>query len=365
MQVGDMNVLSLFDGLGGGRIALDRAGIKVDNYFASEIDKYAITVAKHNYPDIIHLGDVRDWRNWDLPKIDLLIGGSPCQSFSFAGRRNGMSTGNIEVTSLEQYESLKADGVEFDGQSYLFWEYVAVLRHYKPRWFLLENVRMAKKWRTIITRELGIDPVEINSALVSAQNRRRLYWTNIGARYNLLGHPCCGIAQPSDRKIFLPDILEDDVAEPVVSYLKSGFPNTPGVNYDKSPTFVSTAVIYQRPHGFNKGGIVDSGKSSTLTQSSWYKNNFVIRNKSKSVRVGGRGSNDRHEWDNVDEYGLRKLTPLECERLQTLPDNYTVVPGISGTQRYKMIGNGWTIDVIAYILSYLKSNNRSNYAFRI
>ena len=151
-----LNVLSLFDGMSCGRLALERAGIKVNNYFASEIDKYAIQVAKHNYPNTQHIGDVTKVKASELPKIDLLIGGSPCQSFSNAG-----------------------NGTGFDGKSGLFYEYVRLLKECKPKYFLLENVKMKKQWQDIISKELGVEPIKINSNLVSAQNRERLYWTNI------------------------------------------------------------------------------------------------------------------------------------------------------------------------------------------
>ncbi len=374
-----MNVLSLFDGLGGGRIALERAGIQIDNYFASEVDKYAIKVATTNHPDIIELGDVRNWRKWDLPKIDLLIGGTPCQSFSMAGRRNGMSAGNIEVTSLEQYEQLKADGIEFDGQSYLFWEYVAVLRHYKPRLFMLENVHMAKKWEHVITRALNINPVMINSSLVSAQNRKRLYWTNIGAGVDLHGNPYNSIPQPKDKGILLKDVLEDDVTEYIVySNIYGGFgEDKPREAKNKSVTIRANSGGGSIPSVVSrgkdvvenamKGRYVDNGATKQVIETRKDdKSNAIttarmdtlvsIRQKSKTVRVGGRQSNDRHEWDSIDDNHSRRLTVLECERLQTLPDNYTAVDGISNTQRYKMIGDGWTIDVVAHIFSFVGSN---------
>ena len=273
-----MNVLSLFDGMSCGQIALDKLGIPVKHYFAAEIDKYAIQVAKSNYPDMVHLGDVkqiqtvRGWKPEDPycmldefnfgHKIDLLIGGSPCQGFSFAGKQ------------------LNFD----DPRSQLFFEYVRLLKKLKPKYFLMENVKMKKESMDIITEYLGVEPVEINSNLVSAQNRKRLYWTNI---------PTDGL--PEDKGIMLKDILEpveqiDDV--------------------------------------------------------------YYYRDKSKCVRSGGRLSYDRHEWDSVDTHHIRKLTVTECERLQTVPDGYTC--GVSNTQRYKMLGNGWTVDVVKHIFEGLK-----------
>ena len=175
-----MNVLSLFDGLSCGRIALDKANIKYDNYFASEIDKHSISVSMKNYPTTIQLGSVLDLDTSKLDKIDLLIGGSPCTNFSVAGKGNGMiTTDNQELLSLDDYLELKQKGFQFKGQSYLFWEYVRILRETKPKYFLLENVKMKKKWEDLISNELGVKPVLINSNLFSAQNRQRLYWTNI------------------------------------------------------------------------------------------------------------------------------------------------------------------------------------------
>lgn len=208
-----MNVLSLFDGMSCGQQALERAGIKVDNYFASEIDKHAIKVTMANYPDTIQLGSVLDVDGYKLPKIDLLIGGSPCQSFSFAGKRKGMSTKcETEILTLDQYLQLKNDGFEFEGQSYLFWEYMRILKEVKPKYFLLENVMMGEKWERILSKAIGVNPIEINSALVSAQNRRRLYWTNIGmVPGGLFGDSTSIIKQPKDKGILLKDILESEV----------------------------------------------------------------------------------------------------------------------------------------------------------
>ena len=174
-----MQVLSLFDGMSCGQIALQKAGVKVDQYYASEIDKYAIKVAKANYPDMIHLGDVTQVMSKYLPKIDLLIGGSPCQGFSFAGKQL-----NFE-----------------DPRSRLFFEYIHLLNKLKPKYFLLENVRMKQESQDIITRYMGVDPVMINSSTVSAQNRKRLYWTNIP------------FDVPKDKNILLKDILEDGVTD--------------------------------------------------------------------------------------------------------------------------------------------------------
>ena len=215
----EFNVLSLFDGCSGGQQALERINKKVNTYYASEIDKHAIKVTMSNYPNTIQLGSVTEVDVSKLKPINLLIGGSPCQSFSFAGKRKGMSTkDNIEILTLEHYLELKSQNFEFEGQSYLFWEYIRILtdiRKYNPDVkFLLENVMMGEKWQKILTRAIGINPIEINSALVSAQNRRRLYWTNIGAEQDgLFGDLKCMIPQPKDKGTLLKDILEPEVDE--------------------------------------------------------------------------------------------------------------------------------------------------------
>lgn len=374
-----INVLSLFDGKSCGQLALERKGIKVNKYFASEIDKPAQIVSKANYPNTIYLGDVRNIKTEDLPKIDMLIGGSPCQSFSFAGKQNGMSTtDNIKITTLAQYLKLKEEKFEFEGQSYLFWEYIRILKAVKPQYFLLENVLMAKHWETIISRTLGINPIMINSALVSAQNRKRLYWTNISTvKEGMFGDVVCGISQPKDRRILLKDILEDGsnkVGRITGRYLvdgkrQDGKMKTAGLTTqrieprldNKSGTITTVGkdnVVLkpQKLYNVNPSGNGMNGwvydietKSPTLTTNKG--EGIKIRDKSKCVRSSGRGSFDRHEWDWISDCHFRKLTPLECERLQTLPDGYTDY--VSNSQRYKMIGNGWTIEVIAHILGHL------------
>jgi len=278
-----MKILSLFDGMSAGRIALERAGFEVEEYYASEIDKYAVQVSKDNYPDIIHIGDVTQVSYKDgvlhtqfgsyQTDIDMVIGGSPCQSFSVAGKGKG-----------------------FDGSSGLFYEWVRILREVNPKYFLLENVCMKKEWENVITQEVGVSPIMINSSLVSAQNRKRLYWTNIE-----------GITQPKDKGILLRDILENFI-------------------FDKEPYYI--VFNSNRPKNYK------SDKSMCLVTSGG--------SKTKGVGI----SDDSGMW--------RKLTPIECERLQTLPDNYT--EGVSNSQRYKMIGNGWTVDIISWIFSFISAN---------
>lgn len=346
-----MNVLSLFDGISCGRVALDRAGINVKNYYASEIDKYAIKISEANYPSIDRLGDVTNWKSWDIDwkSIDLLIGGSPCQGFSFAGHQLAFD----------------------DPRSALFFEFVDILNHIKklnPKVkFLLENVRMAKEHENVISYYLGCEPELINSSLVSAQNRERLYWSN------------WHIEQPKDLGIILADIIEDGFVDRDKSHCIDA-------NYAKGGNLKSyfdkgrrqLVFIQQRARGNNKGGLFYE-KAPTLTSNSWESNNHLVlvgtadlkgndsirRIYSKSGKSpalttmqGGhrepkiQTSKGLSYGKGKDKYGntiyWRKLTPVECERLQTLPDGYTA--HVSNSQRYKALGNGWTVDVIAGIL---------------
>lgn len=212
-----IRVLSLFDGMSCARIALKELGVKVDTYYASEIDKHAIAQTQKNFPDTIQLGDVTKVNAKELGHIDLLVGGSPCTNFSFAGRRNGMNTTtNEEIYTLDRYLELKEQGFQFDGESFLFWEYMRILhevRETNPNvFFFLENVEMGEKWESVLTQAIGIPGVHVNSALVSAQNRRRIYWTNIRTKMQgLLRKVVPDIPQPEDKGIYLQDILEDEV----------------------------------------------------------------------------------------------------------------------------------------------------------
>ena len=219
-----MIVLSLFDGMSCGQIALRELGAKVDRYYASEVDKYAIQQTQLNFPDTVQLGDVRNINARTLGHVDLLMGGSPCQSFSFAGKRAGMSTKqNEEIYTLDRYMELKRAGFEFEGQSYLFWEYIRILhelREANPNvYFLLENVEMGKKWEAVLSEAIGVQGVHINSALVSAQIRKRIYWTNIRTEVRG-GLIYSDIPQPGDRDLLLRDILEDDADIDERYYLK-------------------------------------------------------------------------------------------------------------------------------------------------
>ena len=317
-----MNVLSCFDGMGCARIALDRLGIPVNNYYAAEIDKYAMQIAAKNYPDIQHVGDITKLNASDFDEpIDLIIGGSPCQGFSFAGKQ------------------LNFD----DPRSKLFFEFVWLYYELKPKYFLLENVRMKQECQDVISKYLGVEPVAINSNLVSAQNRHRLYWTNI---------PFLG--QLEDKGIMLRDILLDDAQEPMLSNIYGGFgEKKPRVHYDKSvtirtasggghiPSLIHTQKALDYMNREVKGGRthwdfkhhhdIQDGKSSCITAN-------IYKGVPYNVLV--------------DAKCIRKLHPVECERLQTVPDNYT--EGVSNTQRYKMLGNGFTVDVICHLLRGLK-----------
>ena len=418
-----MNVLSLFDGMSCGRIALERLGIKVDNYYASEIDKYAIQVSQANYPDIIQVGDITELDLSTLPKIDLIMGGSPCQGFSFAGKQLAFD----------------------DPRSALFFEFVRCVKELKPKYFLLENVRMKKEYLDIISEHMGVEPIMINSALVSAQNRVRYYWTNIP-----------GIEQPEQRGIVLRDILETNTSneylagENLQKNYKGG--NQLNPNYKSQANTIhdtegKSGTICAGTHGYANGYVKDfdknlskmttkddksfcltsnyhgaiaensierkqrtmiptdkplhigtavdikghdqikrvyseDGKSPTLTtcgdghrepkvvagafRGRYYKDGVrqdqfgSVAGKTKQMLELRKDEKTNTvttvQKDNVltkDNVYWRKLTPVECERLQTVPDNYT--NHVSNTQRYKMLGNGWTIETIAHILKNMET----------
>lgn len=390
-----MNVLSLFDGMSCGQIALDQLGIEVDNYYASEIDKWAIKVAKKNYPNMIHIGDVTEVKSGDVPKIDLLLGGSPCQGFSFAG-----------------------DQLAFDDpRSALFFEYVRLLKELKPKYFLLENVRMKKEFQDIISEFLGVEPIMINSSLLSAQNRVRLYWTNIP-----------NIRQPEDRGILLKDVLVPGLDGDRECQVRT---EVQEFSADTECHHVATASDING-HDCIKRIYADGGKAPTLNActggnrepkvlvgrivgrkinpktgrrddynpdlkavqrleprldeksgclTTVQKDNVVVLKVPEATKKGyievkdgdcfdwthpnsktrrGRQMKDKSNCLTVSGYDFRqyvhpsyrKLTPLECERLQTVPDEYT--DGVSNSQRYKMLGNGWTVSVIKHILGEMK-----------
>lgn len=356
------NVLSLFDGMSCGQQALERAGIKVDNYYASEIDKYAITVTMANYPDTKQLGSVIDVDGHSLPKIDLLIGGSPCQSFSFAGKRKGMSTKDEqEILTLDHYLQLKSEGYEFEGQSYLFWEYMRLLNEVKPTYFLLENVMMGEKWEKILSKAIGVNPIEINSSLLSAQNRRRLYWTNIGMQpQGLFGDLDSIIKQPKDKGILLKDILESQVdekyylSESAINYINRDKRNLAFQMDEYDNKSLCITAVFHKQIPYNQIVVHNSQKRNPNRPS--IKENKNAGGSGPLSRIDGKTYCLDSQQSNIIEIlassQIRKLTPIECERLQTVTDNYT--NHVSDTQRYKMLGNGWTVDVIAHIFGYIK-----------
>jgi len=295
-----MNVLSLFDGISGARIALEKLNIPIKNYYASEIDKYAIKVSKENYPDTIHLGDIKNIKASDLPKIDLLIGGSPCQDLSNA--QNGLG--------------LKGE------KSRLFYEYVRLYKEINPTYFLLENVK--NKWGDLMSEIIGVDFVEINSAYFSAQSRPRYYWTNI----NIPPIP------QEHHKYVLTDILEKNIDEKYY-FKKDGLSEFIEANlcFDKTPTKDGIVKLFDVP----KTIINDNERQRRI---------YALNSKSPTVLA--RSDTTKI----IDTNRIRKLTPLECERLQNIPDNYT--SSCSDTQRYKMIGNGFNVNTIVHILKGLE-----------
>ena len=289
-----INVLSLFDGSSCGQVALERSGIRTRNYFASEVDKWAEKIAWKNYPKTVSIGDVNFVSGIQLPSIDLILAGSPCQGFSFAGKQLAFD----------------------DPRSALFFEFLRVLeecRKYNPSVkFLLENVRMKQEHQDVISKYLGVQPVAINSSLVSAQNRYRLYWCN------------WDITQPEDKGILLKDVLVEGFGNQAMT----GVRTCTLKEYDDAALCHHVATADDiNGNDILKRVYKDTGKSPTLNTMS-----------------GG----NREPKVLVDKGTYRPLLPIEMERLQTLPDNYT--EGVSNTQRKKMLGNGWTVDVIAHIL---------------
>lgn len=376
-----MNVLSLFDGMSCTRIALERLGIDVNHYYASEIDKYAMKVSEENYPNIIQIGDVTDWQSWDIDwsSIDLVIGGFPCQSWSLAGRQLG----------------------DKDERGKLFWVMLDVMKkvieNNPNAYYLMENVKMKKEFEEYITFHTeqalpNVNKYLINSALVSAQNRVRYYWTNIP-----------GVEQPEQRGMVLRDILEnkeiDGLSEKAIAYMNRGSEKWSGgksraehyIKHESKKSNCLTANMHKGvPYGviaidkpIQVGEAIDinghdilkrvyseDGKSPTLNTctggnrepkvlaGAWrgrYKADGSTEQKLEVRRGGKTNSLTTVQKDNVvvkDEVYWRKLTPIECERLQTVPDDYT--NHVSNTQRYKMLGNGFTVEVICHILNNME-----------
>lgn len=293
-----MNVLSLFNGYNAAGLALERAGIIVENYYSSEIDKFSNIIAKKNFPDIVDLGDVREFAKWDLPEIDIIFAGSPCQDLS-------------RIKSKERL-GLKGD------KSSLFYSFYGALQLYKPKYFLLENVLMPKEDEEVITRLLGVEPILIDSGNFSAQNRKRLYWTNIEFEKVL----------PENNSV-VKDIMENE--------------------FDEKYYYHGRKYTLHSPNKRVIGNLethTDKGKRHFTELTSRIYN---INHKCSTLTAVSGGHQEKKIYDGMS---VRKLTPLEYERLQTLPDGYT--EGVSDSQRYKMLGNGWTVDVIAHILKGLK-----------
>ena len=356
-----LNVLSLFDGMSCGRIALERAGIKVNNYFASEIDKYAIQVAKHNYPNMQHIGDVTQVKSTQLPKIDLCIGGSPCQGFSFAGKQ------------------LNFD----DPRSKLFFEFVRLLKECNPKYFLLENVKMKKEWQDIISKELEVEPIEICSSLFSAQQRKRLYWTNINVDLSKL---------PKSNNV-IADVLDLPIKnkrEDKILMSKSDFKVKVRKNYIdkkelalflrsyKTKTINEISVFCNAPKTMVEHWFRTDNSFSIPDAEYWFKlkeclkiedckydkavTEFELKNNSfdmakRIYHIDGKhptlttltGGGQRKTITDGNE--MFYLNPEHCEKLQTVPLGYTKTA--SERQRFRMLGNGWTVDVIAFILSFI------------
>ena len=358
-----MKVLSLFDGISCARVALDKAEILVEEYYASEIDKYAIQVSQKNYPDIFQLGSVVGLSLGSfmidageavevselLEGTGLLIGGSPCQDLSIA----------------------KKDRKGLDGErSGLFWEYVRVLKEVKPKYFILENVAsMPKEAKQIITEALGVEPIMINASLVSAQNRKRLFWTNIP-----------NVKLPEDKGILLKHILEENVDEKYnvksVDFIKGGTNKKTDLDFIggiRNKDWAKDGKNYSRNFGQGDRVYSSNGKSTTLsalgggrgaktglyriekephgTALDYYNDTIVPNGKAKVLGTNPQSTTAVAGQLVNDKSLIRKLTPIECERLQGLPDNYT--EGVSNTQRYKSLGNAFNVDVVAHILSFI------------
>ena len=330
-----MQVLSLFDGMSCGQLALCQLGIPIAKYYASEIDKYAIAVTQANFPNTIQVGDVCALDPKDFADVDLIIGGSPCVGFSVAGKGKGFQ----------------------DPRSALFFEFVRLVKAIQPKYFLLENVRMKKEWLAIISEQLGVEGICINSALVSAQNRVRYYWTNIP-----------NVTQPADQGIFLKDILEIDAEEPMYSNIYGGFgEKKPRTHFSKSVTIRANSgggaipSISKKPvHNKINQAKVDNMEpgdiaATQINNSKNFGNAVNVDGKAFTLRAsnpnGVIAKEKNQETENELHY--RKLLPIECMRLQTVPDDYKMP--VSNTQKYKLLGNGFTVAVIQHIFSHMEA----------
>ena len=366
-----LRVLSLFDGMSCGQIALRELGYPIEKYYASEVDKFAIAQTQLNFPDTIQLGDVRNLEVDSILQdgdIDLLIAGSPCTNLSFAGKRNGLlTTTKEEIYTLDRYLELKEQGFEFEGQSYLFWEFMRIFHDLKKRnpnlLFLLENVEMGQMWEEVFSTAIGIHGVHIDAALMSAQRRKRIYWTNIRVTYHedrLL--PFSDIPQPEDRGIMLKNILEteveekyylkDEVVQKLIghneanSHLLKNITDTEG----KAHTFLASSHKGALANGMSlivQRGVVRVDGSPKASQP-----DHVYSKDGKSPTLG---SNHFANTINVAlDFRIRRITPTECARLQTVPEWY--IWNCSATQQYRLLGNGWCVEVIKHIFSFLSEH---------
>jgi DNA-cytosine methyltransferase len=309
-----INVLSLFDGMSCGQIALEKAGIKVDNYYASEIKPFAIKCTLNNYPNTIQLGDVTKWESWNLPNIDLIIGGSPCQDFSQANKNR---------------LGLKGE------KSSLFHVYNAIVKHYKPKWFFLENVEMEQEDYEYISNEMGTYPIKINSELVSAQLRSRVYWTNIGYEYHdLIGRRYCDIPQPKDKKIKFKDVIESGYTDRTKARAITESVSRP----NKTPV-----KMFHRYYATGFTNLIFKSKQHYLDCKQHYDLNY-----------NGFAADDIDlNNDNSVYDGVRYPTVLESERLQTVPIGYTDC--VEELEALSLLGDGWNVDTIVHMFNYLKN----------
>lgn len=326
-----MKVLSLFDGISCGMVALERAGIEVEKYSAFEIDKYAVQISKKNYPEIEHYGDVFEADFKQFTGYDLLIGGSPCTYWSCAKN-------NRETTP--------------DGEGgKLFMQYVRALKESKCKYFLYENnFSIHDNIKKFISQQLSVYPIVINSAFVSAQQRKRCYWTNIP-----------NVFQPKDKHILLKDIIISDNNECEVPVITSRHRK----QIDKLNPDKAYCICAREYKGFGNqptNGVLTPIRIGEIGKGRQSQRIYSINGKSVTLSANGGGQGAKTGLYKIDmpdgDYVIRQLTPIEAERLQTLPDNYTA--GISNTQRYKCIGNGWTVDVIAHILKSLKNSENQS-----
>jgi len=388
-----MNVLSLCDGMSCLQLAMKELGMKVDKYYASEIDKFAIKQTQHNFPNTIQIGSIVDIDVSKLDNIDFIGAGTPCTNFSFAGKRKGMSTTeNEEIYTLERYLELKEQGFEFEGESYLFWEFMRILKDvqkYNPDvLFLLENVEMGKKWERVLSEAVGIYGIHINSALVSAQNRKRIYWSNIRTKQEgLFGELHTDIPQPEDRGILLRDILEEEVDEKyflsekaikrLIDHKQRHLDNGDGFGFFLSNGLGKSNTILSRYYKDGKEQLININTKGNIKSNQEKASYFTAgahsgenhsdmdlicvaqRGRENGQKLDPRNDGKTNTITTVHKDNLlqnnsciRRLTPTECARLQTIPEWYEWV--VSDSQAYKMLGNAWTIEVIKHILSFMR-----------